>query len=290
MLYFTAPSTAPIRHVSSGRLISTADFLHPKRNLDTFVLIIVLKGTLHIEQNGNAFEIGKNQYILLLAGFKHFGSKPSTGNLEYFWCHFQAQNGYNLLDNEEVSRQLYLIKENTADLYILPEFGNLPQAARAISLFKQLLDSAKRKAYSGYLTHYALSTLIMELSVDFVDGYDDVQVSYTYIRIAEIMDWIRLNRHRTIAIAEIAKEFSYNQNYLSWAFKKYVGISLTNYITRTKINFAKELLLSCKDSIKVIADKVGFKDEKYFMKVFKKMEGISPSRYRNAFYRNHLND
>jgi YesN/AraC family two-component response regulator len=42
-------------------------------------------------------------------------------------------------------------------------------------------------------------------------------------------------------------------------------------------------------SIKEIGFQVGFSDEKYFMKVFKKLEGLSPSQYRHAFYLLHQN-
>jgi YesN/AraC family two-component response regulator len=84
---------------------------------------------------------------------------------------------------------------------------------------------------------------------------------------------------------EIAKRFSYNPDYLSTAFRKYTGYPLMKYITMVRISNAKKMLLNSGDGIKEIAYKVGFDDEKAFMKRFKQLEDITPTTYRNAFNR-----
>lgn len=67
------------------------------------------------------------------------------------------------------------------------------------------------------------------------------------------------------------------------------GIHFIDYVNRLRIEKAKNLLYSTTLSIKEIGFQVGFSDEKYFMKVFKKLEGLSPSQYRHAFYLLHQN-
>jgi YesN/AraC family two-component response regulator len=84
---------------------------------------------------------------------------------------------------------------------------------------------------------------------------------------------------------EIAKNFSYNPDYLSTAFRRYAGIPLMKYINMVRISNAKKLLLNTSEGIKEIAWRVGFEDEKAFMKRFKQLEDITPTTYRNAFNR-----
>jgi YesN/AraC family two-component response regulator len=57
------------------------------------------------------------------------------------------------------------------------------------------------------------------------------------------------------------------------------------YIAMIRISNAKTMLLNTNGGIKEIAYKVGFDDEKAFMKRFKQLEGVSPTTYRNAFSR-----
>jgi len=265
-----------------------------KRNLDTFVFIMGDLGTLHIQQGDNQYEISSNQYILLFPGMQHLGYKASHGHLSYYWCHFQIQKDrYRIAHQDELDQQLFFTKNSGGianDHYILPETGTLRHSKREMLLYRQLLDGYERSSYSEYLGHYALSLLALEITADFVSGYDLGLESSTYKHITEIMEWIRVNRIENLSVTKVAEAFNYNPNYLSNAFKKHTGVSLLDYITGTKIDFAKSLLLSSKDSVKNIANYVGFEDEKYFMKVFKRLEGVTPSQYRNAFYRKHMND
>jgi YesN/AraC family two-component response regulator len=57
-----------------------------------------------------------------------------------------------------------------------------------------------------------------------------------------------------------------------------------------KISKAKELLIRTNESIKMIAFAIGINDEKYFMRLFKKYEKVTPSEFRQAYYRVLMNN
>lgn len=95
-----------------------------------------------------------------------------------------------------------------------------------------------------------------------------------------ILNYINQNFTKEISFAEISKLFSINPSYLSQIFKRELGITFTQYLTDTRIEYAKELLLTTGMTIAEISEKVGFKQYIYFSKVFKKTVGISPSSYR----------
>jgi AraC-like DNA-binding protein len=294
MRYLTATCVHPLLLEGCGHLVNANAFLHAQRTIpDEFVLILCTKGTLYIEQDGKPHEIRPNQYILLFPGVEHRGYKPSEGELSYYWCHFTIWgNEYRLTNEEEINHQLHFIKANPEiahDHYIIPETGRLVHSERVILQYRQLLDAARQKFYSGYLVHYALSLLGLEITTNFAVNYDLGNVSATYKYIIKIMDWIRLHHTEQLSVSKVASEFNYHPGYISGVFKKYTGVSLLDFINRTKINAAKEMLLSTAEPVKLIAAKLGFADDKYFMKVFNRLEGTTPSKFRNAFYRKFLN-
>ncbi len=83
------------------------------------------------------------------------------------------------------------------------------------------------------------------------------------------------------SINDIADKFGFTNEYLSKILKKYTGETPLKYLTKIKINKAKQLLLNEPDlEIKKIAELVGYKDAFYFSRVFKSNVGIYPSNYR----------
>lgn len=88
MLYCTANAEYPVEYISCGNLVSNDGFVHDRRNIDSFVFIIVCEGTLHINQNGQNFDIHENESLLLFPNQTHYGYKPSKGRLSYYWVHF----------------------------------------------------------------------------------------------------------------------------------------------------------------------------------------------------------
>ena len=98
------------------------------------------------------------------------------------------------------------------------------------------------------------------------------------------MEWLQLNFDTTLSVADIAEKFGYHPSYLTSVFKRCSGCTITEYINRQRIQVAKNLLTSTpKLTLAEIAGQVGIGDEKYFMRLFKRYEGITATAYREAF-------
>jgi len=88
--------------------------------------------------------------------------------------------------------------------------------------------------------------------------------------------------NEALTVNDIAKGLSYTSAYICTIFKKSTGITLNNYINMYRINTSKQLLNDVSLRISDIAEMVGFSSENYFSKVFKKIEGVTPSEYRGG--------
>jgi len=97
----------------------------------------------------------------------------------------------------------------------------------------------------------------------------------------EIVDkYLESNFSRNIGLLDIANEFGITPNYFSSLFKKEVGENFVEYLTRYRIKIAKEILASKNTSVSKVAEMVGYTDVKYFFRVFKKYEGVTPKKFK----------
>ena len=105
----------------------------------------------------------------------------------------------------------------------------------------------------------------------------DMKISAIRKRISEYLE----NRYMDdISLSDIAGELKYSDAYFSKVFKKCFNKGFIVYLTELRIEKSKILLEDIFVNIKDISAKVGFRDSNYYTKVFKRMEGMTPSEYR----------
>ena len=102
----------------------------------------------------------------------------------------------------------------------------------------------------------------------------------------EVKEYIHKNYNQSITVKDIAEAMFYNPNYLNNVFKEETGTTILDYITRHRIDKAKEML-SQSDTMKVkeVAATVGYSNGAYFRSLFKRHVGMSPKDYRQAVRR-----
>lgn len=88
------------------------------------------------------------------------------------------------------------------------------------------------------------------------------------------------------SIEQIAEKMSVSQRYLSDTLKKETGKTTTEHLQLYLIDEAKNILLNPNKSISEIAFELGFEYPQYFSRLFKKKEGLSPSKYREKYKMN----
>ncbi len=85
-----------------------------------------------------------------------------------------------------------------------------------------------------------------------------------------------------LSLRYLADELNINSSYLSSLFKKETGMTVTAYIIRQRINYAKHLLENTRLQIQTVAQYCGLGDVHYFSKLFKKETGVTPREFRQS--------
>lgn len=109
----------------------------------------------------------------------------------------------------------------------------------------------------------------------------DEQTTIKYLR-----EYVENNYTFDISMQEVAEDMGYSDAYFSKLFKQYFNQNFTAYLTEYRIKKAKELLTDTNNSIKDISRMVGYEDSNYFAKIFKRIVGEIPSKFRENLIEN----
>lgn len=295
MLYLKSDVTKPLSYISCGQFVKDNHWIHEKRNIDSFEIIYGIKGCAYIQQDDDKFEVTPGKTLLLLPGHIHKGYQESEGEVSFYWMHFKCTDHFDIL-NSKAAQSLMLpltsgsYLNNSCHFVMIPVFFKPNESEKLIIQIRQLLHCAYSMNRMTLTNNYLLTLVLMELSQQVVTYYSNDLHDETSRKFIEIIEWLRINISKNYSISEISKKFNFNNDYLCRLFKKHTGLSIVKYINGVKIGKAKELLCFSEFSIKEISYSLGFNDDKYFMKLFKTYENLTPSEYRNSYYRTRLND
>lgn len=98
--------------------------------------------------------------------------------------------------------------------------------------------------------------------------------------IEKIQIYMGRNYQKNLTQELISSFFYINRSYLSTLFKQKTGQNFTDYLNDIRIYHAKEMLLRTDKKMYSIARAVGYDNVKYFFRIFKKREGVTPEQYR----------
>ncbi|MBR2680793.1 MAG: response regulator [Exiguobacterium sp.] len=103
--------------------------------------------------------------------------------------------------------------------------------------------------------------------------------------ITQIGTYIEQHFAEELSLQGMSERFYLSREYISRRFKQQYGVNLSEYVLTIRMNEAKRLLETSRQRIYEVAQAVGFSDDKYFRKVFKKQVGVTPNEFREQVQR-----
>jgi len=267
---------------------------HSRRTLDhTFDLIYVVSGQLHMEENKVRFSVSPGQFLILPPKTMHKGYKHCDMDTNFYWIHFYSTGDFYYAhtptnnDSKEHSHGKYY---EIDDFQIaIPQYGTVSK-----ELQNQFLDYMKtisqvkidrrqntKTFYNSTISEIKYQQLFYTILTFICDAREEV----IHHDIAEeIFDYLTTHYQDPFQLKKIAKKYSFHPAYIIRCVKRKYGITPLQLLLDIRLNKAKQLLASNNDSINNIAATVGFTDNAYFSKQFKKRLNLTPSEYRNLYY------
>ena len=243
-----------------GEFHSDGPWIHPARTIASHELIYVLRGTVHIAEDGTEYVLRENQMLLLEAGKGHGGTCVSEEPASFYWFHFRTD--LPLPCKTDTGGDAYDIKAQLKRLLHITNTPLYPAAAADTAGLAILQELAHRSA-AGSAAGSALAN-----------------------RIAE---YVRIHAHRPLTVADVAQAFGYNPEYIGKLFRASFRMGLKEHIDQQRLRLARDLLLTTELSVKEIAGRLSWRSENHFVKFFVYHEEISPARFRNRWRGIHWN-
>lgn len=103
--------------------------------------------------------------------------------------------------------------------------------------------------------------------------------------VVQCLDYIDMHMHMPIRVPELAEYVKLNPSYLSVLFKKEMGLPISDYIMKRRIDTAKNMLLYSEYQAAQISEILAFSSQSHFIRCFKKQVKMTPNEYQKMYYR-----
>ncbi|MEC0485680.1 helix-turn-helix domain-containing protein [Bacillus glycinifermentans] len=139
-------------------------------------------------------------------------------------------------------------------------------------LYDDVFELTTIEEIESWLNTRIVSNMIETLSVREESQYKNISEKIVHI--------IQQEFDTDLTLESIAGRLHYNPNYLSSIFRKEMKISFSEYLSSYRHHIAKSWLTETSLSVKEISEKLKYKNPQNFIRSFKKLEGITPGKYR----------
>lgn len=265
-------------YLPAERVLQTGNYntyvnpsLHPERVMREHDFVYLLEGNWSAGQDGSAYELQKDDVLLLTGGEHHYGVRPCAPGTRTIFLH-------GVPDVEDAFRR-------GRDGCAGPEWVSLPplihcrRFPEVRSLFEEIVEERwNPRPHSGQ----RLSSLFRLLLCALSDAAESVPPSGTDT--ADLaLSILRKNPQKCFTVEELAKQLFVSGRTLETLVKKRTGKTLHRWQMDTKLEMAAlELLLQPQIRLRELAANFGFYDEFHFSRLFKARYGVSPREYRRT--------
>lgn len=129
-----------------------------------------------------------------------------------------------------------------------------------------------------------LSVVLMETLDSFIDGIYLHGMNRSNAKVHLALDFISQNYMRRVSLREVAAASGLSPTRLAHLVKEHTGRTVLQTLQQTRIRQAQQLLERSQKSCTEIGYEVGFEDQSYFIKQFKRLTGTTPARHRKRYF------
>ena len=269
MKYIIWEKNKPIVHNISGTA-KTTNITHIRRKAIFTELMIVIEGPIYIKHI-EEYVLHKGDIFILPQNIEHYGTKPSSFIIQ--WSHFILPEDYQIIDESLLNISLLTTH------YAIPIHFKIPNT-NTISNLGYHLEQYPQLASTQAIRDSLISAMLYDIAYQISEKHLS---NITHKRLNSIVNFINSNITLPITIKEISDKFDYNEKYIFNLFKKHLNVSPLQYIIQQKMNMAKNMLLSTNKAIEAIAISLSYDNPQYFMRLFKKTFGYTPSEFRKSY-------
>ena len=263
------------------------------------ILILIKEGSCKITMDGTSHILNQGDTFFIPGG-KHYRREPVNDELcTMCYAHFVLQNEMLECDNDEARAELTKIHANDLEnvlknkddisspdftIYI-PTKLSLGDVKDAFNIFEEVQNSQRKDSLSRNITaSLNLCRLLTRLSniciKQLLSGNDKIEIASSR-KLRRAINYIQTHISEPISLDTLGEVCHISKQQLIRYFKTELGTTPIAYINQLKVGRTKEYLQRHPEiPINEVCAELGFEDPLYFSRLFSKIYGESPSKYR----------
>jgi len=238
------------------------------KGVDYYILIYCTAGEGWYKIADKTYTMNENQYIVLPPNTPYSFGANTKNPWTIYWVHFKG------------ALSSYFFKTPMLPHQILPESDSRLQDR--IQLFEEIYDNLELSYHSDHYSYASLCLYHFLASFKFVEQFR--RVRNRDVREHEFSEkviyYMRENVENNLTLDQMAKQFNLSTSHFSTRFRQDTKQSPIKYFITLKIEKSCQYLELTTMKISEIFPKLGFQDAAYFSRIFTKIMGVSPSKYR----------
>ena len=286
ILYTPSPfARSSLLHLQEvGSLTAIRPHTSKREKLQSYLCFMVEDGEGELVYEGKKYELktGDVVFIDCRKAYSHStGMNLNTGLWSLRWCHFYGPSMPAIYAKYCERGGLPVIRG--ADVGCGADMGHGSDASQYSTIISDIYTLASSSDYirdmriNGKLND--LLTLLMESSWH-REAHTNAPKK---MEISQVKSFLDEHYKEKLSLESMASHFFIDKHYLARLFKEQYGVTLVTYLQQVRITHAKRMLRFTDKSIEEIGLECGIGELNYFSRVFKKLEGVSPSEFRRVW-------
>lgn len=254
---------------------------------DHFEMVYVKKGNIVYKVNDTDVELGKCELILIKPNQLHHVKVLSEEACELFVLSFafNSANG----DKHLTDFMDFLNTENELSYIKL----SLSRKNDFTVIFDRIVRERKKNGmWSDMMVNILMMEFFVLLSRHIREEWEQ-SIKKRAAKMKELLlcakEYIDANYNKNITLTDVSSYIFFSESYFAHSFKQEFAISPKSYLLKVRVEAAKELLENTDMKIGDVALSAGFSGQQRFNDTFKKLEGMTPLKYRHEMRMKNLN-
>ena len=241
-------------------------FREREEGAEQYILIYCTGGAGFIEVEQQVFRLDESQAFCIPKNRRHKYYADPSNPWSILWVHFKGEE----------------VRHFPIDDLRVVTIPSRHSTNRLIVWFKQLFRVLERNYTLGNFIYISQMLSLILAEVYYREKTDETNVQDKHVTM--VIRYMYQNLNRNLVLLDISEEVKLSRSYLNTLFKTNTKRSPMDFFIHLKMQEACKLLKSTDLFIYEVSAKLGYADQYYFSRIFKKVMGMSPKDYKNGDY------
>ena len=242
---------------------------HRKRSsgISQNILIYCIKGNGWAKISNRNYTVSPGDFILLPANTSHEYGADDQSPWTIYWMHFKGTSSVDF-----IAMMLKRMGDHVAPISF---------QENRLHLFEEIYRSVERGYSTDNICYASLGLQYFLGSCCFDNNYNYLAKHEKKDSITLCVNYLQKHIDKTLTLQQITESVNLSVSHFAAVFKKSTGFSIIEYFNHLKTQKACQYLQFTDLRINEIADRLGIEDPYYFSRMFTKIIGVSPVKYRS---------